>query len=42
MMVLRRLDILLEPTKDIVLRQKENLDKQRIANQSPVLMAVTG
>ncbi|MDR2125324.1 MAG: N-6 DNA methylase, partial [Prevotellaceae bacterium] len=41
MMVLRRLDILLEPTKDAVLRQKENLDKQRIANQSPVLMTVT-
>jgi type I restriction enzyme M protein len=41
MMVLRRLDILLEPTKDAVLKQKQLLDRQKITNQSPVLMAVT-
>ena len=41
MMVLRRLDILLEPTKEAVLKQKEQLDKQGIANQSPVLTAIT-
>ena len=41
MMVLRRLDILLEPTKEAVLKQKEQLDKMGITNQSPVLMTVT-
>jgi type I restriction enzyme M protein len=41
MMVLRRLDILLEPTKEAVLKQKEQLDKQGIANQLPVLTAIT-
>jgi type I restriction enzyme M protein len=41
MMVLRRLDILLEPTKEAILKQKEQLDKQNITNQSPVLMAIT-
>ena len=41
MMVLRRLDILLEPTKDAVLKQKEQLDTMGITNQSPVLMTIT-
>ncbi len=41
MMVLRRLDILLEPTKEAVLNQKEQLDIMGITNQSPVLMTVT-
>jgi len=41
MMVLRRLDILLEPTKEAVLKQKEQLDKQGITNQSPVMTAIT-
>ncbi|HCY41233.1 MAG TPA: restriction endonuclease subunit M [Prolixibacteraceae bacterium] len=41
MMVLRRLDILLEPTKEAVLKQKEQLDKMGITNQSPVLMTIT-
>lgn len=41
MMVLRRLDILLEPTKEAVLKQKEQLDKMGITNQSPVLTTIT-
>ncbi len=41
MMVLRRLDILLEPTKETLLKQKEQLDKMGITNQSPVLMTIT-
>ena len=42
MMVLRRLDILLEPTKDTVLQKKDVMDQSGIANQEPVLFAVTG
>lgn len=42
MMVLRRIDVLLEPTKEAVLKQKEMLDKQKIANQEPVLTTITG
>ncbi len=41
MMVLRRLDILLEPTKDAVLKQKEHLDNMKITNQAPVLTSIT-
>jgi type I restriction enzyme M protein len=41
MMVSRRLDILLEPTKEAKIKKKEQLDKQGIANQSPVLTAIT-
>ncbi|MEN6569628.1 MAG: class I SAM-dependent DNA methyltransferase [Rikenellaceae bacterium] len=41
MMVLRRLDILLEPTKQAVLKQKELLDNAKITNQEPVLMDIT-
>ena len=32
MTVIRRLDALLEPTKDAVLRMKEHLDKAKVAN----------
>ena len=41
MMVLRRLDILLEPTKNDVLKHKEQLDKQGITNQSALLTNIT-
>ena len=41
MMVLRRIDVLLEPTKDAVLEQKAELDKQKIVNYEPVLTAIT-
>lgn len=41
MMVLRRIDVLLEPTKDAVLKQKAELDKQKIVNYEPVLTAIT-
>jgi len=42
MVVLRRLDILLEPTKDAVLERKQQLDKAHITNQEPVLFQITG
>lgn len=42
MMVLRRIDVLLEPTKEAVLKQKAELDKQKITNQEPVLTTITG
>ncbi len=42
MMVLRRIDVLLEPTKHQVLTMKENLDKNNINNQAPILYGVTG
>lgn len=42
MMVLRRIDVLLEPTKDAVLKMKEQLDKSNITNQDPLLCNVTG
>ena len=41
MMVLRRIDVLLEPTKDAVLKTAESLKKQKITNQEPVLTAIT-
>lgn len=41
MMVLRRIDVLLEPTKEAVLKQKAELDKQKIVNYEPVLTAIT-
>ncbi|MBR4558103.1 MAG: SAM-dependent DNA methyltransferase [Fibrobacter sp.] len=41
MMVLRRIDVLLEPTKEDVLKMKESLDKQKITNQELALMAIT-
>lgn len=42
MAVLRRLDILLEPTKEAVLERKRALDAANISNQEPVLFQVTG
>lgn len=42
MMVLRRLDILLEPTKDAVLERKKQLDAANIVNQEPILFQTTG
>ena len=42
MTVLRRLDILLEPTKDAVLERKKALDAAGISNQEPVLFQTTG
>ena len=42
MAVLRRLDILLEPTKEAVLERKKALDAANISNQEPVLFQVTG
>jgi len=41
MMVLRRIDVLLEPTKDAVLKMKEQLDKNGITNQDAILFGVT-
>ena len=41
MMVLRRIDVLLEPTKEAVLKSKAALDKQKITNQEPVLTNIT-
>lgn len=42
MLVLRRIDVLLEPTKDAVIQMKEQLDKNKIENQTPVLYDITG
>ncbi len=42
MMVLRRIDVLLEPTKQQVLTMKQQLDKNHIDNQAPILYNVTG
>ena len=42
MMVLRRIDVLLEPTKQQVLMMKEQLDKEHLNNQAPILTNVTG
>ena len=42
MLVLRRIDVLLEPTKDAVIQMKEQLDKNKIENQAPVLYDITG
>jgi type I restriction enzyme M protein len=42
MMVLRRLDAVLEPTKQAVLSMKENLDKARITNQDAALRQAAG
>ncbi len=41
MMVLRRIDVLLEPTKQKVLETKQKLDKQGIANQAPIFYSIT-
>jgi type I restriction enzyme M protein len=42
MMVLRRIDVLLEPTKEQLLKQKQMLDANNIQNQDPILYTVTG
>ena len=42
MMVLRRIDVLLEPTKENVIKMKERLDSGQIGNQDPILRGVTG
>ncbi len=42
MMVLRRIDVLLEPTKQQVLARKEMLDKEGFNNPDPVLHDITG
>ena len=42
MMVLRRIDVLLEPTKKALLEQKKILDDNNISNQDPILYNTTG
>ena len=42
MMVLRRIDVLLEPTKEALLNMKQKLDESNIQNQDPILYNVTG
>src|SRR5436190_6335461 len=42
MTVLRRLDAVLEPTKQAVLDMKASLDKKRIANQDQALRRAAG
>ena len=42
MMVLRRIDVLLEPTKEAVIKMKEQLDSRQIGNQDPILTGITG
>lgn len=42
MTVIRRLDVLLEPTKKAVLEMKERMDKEKIANQHAALVQVSG
>lgn len=41
MMVLRRIDVLLEPTKEAVKKMNEQLDKNHIENKSPILCGVS-
>ena len=41
-MVLRRIDVLLEPTKEKVLAKKEFCDKNGIVEYGPFLTGVTG
>ena len=42
MMVLRRIDVLLEPTKQALLEQKKMLDDNNFNNQDPILFSTTG
>ncbi|MFW5886857.1 MAG: type I restriction-modification system subunit M, partial [Bacteroidota bacterium] len=42
MMVIRRLDAVLEPTKDAVLAMKKNLDESGVMNQEEALCSVAG
>lgn len=42
MVVIRRLDAILEPTKPAVLKMKEQLDQARVANQDAALCQASG
>ena len=42
MTVIRRLDAVLEPTKQAVIKMKESLDKRKIANQDVALRSAAG
>src|SRR5271165_3222732 len=42
MVVIRRLDALLEPTKETVLKMRERLDKAKITQQEPALRKSSG
>ena len=42
MTVIRRIDALLEPAKQAVLKMKEQLDKAKITNQHPALCQAAG
>ena len=42
MMVLRRIDVLLEPTKEVLLARKKMLDDNNLQNQDPILYQATG
>ena len=42
MVVIRRLDALLEPTKEAVLSMKANLDKAEVVNQEQALCQASG
>lgn len=42
MMVLRRIDVLLEPTKEKLLEMKKKLDEGQFNNQDPILYNITG
>src|SRR6185437_15179091 len=42
MTVIRRLDAILEPTKQAVLKMKEDLDRAKVANQEAALCKVAG
>ncbi len=42
MTVIRRIDAVLEPTKQEVLKMKENLDKTKVTNQNPALCRSAG
>jgi type I restriction enzyme M protein len=42
MIVIRRIDALLEPTKNAVLKLKEQLDKAKVVNQHPALCQTAG
>lgn len=42
MTVIRRLDAVLEPTKQAVIKMKESLDKRKITNQDAALRSAAG
>ena len=42
MTVIRRLDAVLEPTKDAVLAMKKTMDEAKISNQTPALCKAAG